>query len=117
MSSLDAALSRLREFEGVERLILLGHDGLVVRQLGGSAEDHEVIAAGVPGLAAAARTLGGSAGTGPFRTGVLEFERGVIIVLSLSPELLLALVLRPGVGFAPLLAELRRQRQRLIELL
>jgi hypothetical protein len=37
----------------------------------------------------------------------------VVIVTSLPPELLLALILRPGVGFAPLLRELGQERTRL----
>jgi hypothetical protein len=35
----------------------------------------------------------------------------VAVVVALSDELLLALLLRPGVGFAPLLTRVRRDRE------
>jgi predicted regulator of Ras-like GTPase activity (Roadblock/LC7/MglB family) len=117
MSKLDAALARLRDNEGVEQLILLGRDGLVVTQVGVQPGEDEPVAARIPGLALACEALGKAAGRGGFLTSVLEFEHGVVIVLLLSPELLLGVVVRPRVGFGPLLRELRAERDRLIELL
>jgi hypothetical protein len=49
-------------------------------------------------------------------TAVLELDDGVAIVTTLSPEMLLAILVRSGVGFTSLLRELRRERGRLAEL-
>jgi predicted regulator of Ras-like GTPase activity (Roadblock/LC7/MglB family) len=117
MSELDSALNRLRAHDGVEQLILLGRDGLVVRQLGAQPGEDESLAARIPGLTTACEALGRTAERGRFLTSVLEFERGTVIVLTLASDLLLAVLIRPGVGFAPLLRELRSQRNRLIDLL
>jgi predicted regulator of Ras-like GTPase activity (Roadblock/LC7/MglB family) len=116
-TSLDEALARLREHEGVEHLILLGRDGLVVRHSGTGPIEEETIAARVPALAAACERLAGPLGHDDFRTAVLEFGQGVAIVVSISPDLLLAVLVEAGAGFAPLLRELRRERSRLAELI
>lgn len=118
MIQLDEVLSRLRSHEGVEQVLLVGSDGLLVRHLGqGGGADPETLAAMVPGLATASSTLGRAVGRGTFSTAVVELSEGVIIVVALSPDLLAAAVVRPGVGFAPLLRELRGERSRLAALL
>jgi predicted regulator of Ras-like GTPase activity (Roadblock/LC7/MglB family) len=117
MSELDAVLADLRGHPGVDHLILLGRDGLVVRHIGHRDGDEEAVAARVPGVEAACRALGAAASRGSFTTAVVEFEQGVAIVVSLPGELLLAALVRPDVGFAPLLREVRRSRQRLADLL
>lgn len=117
MTQLDQALSRLMDHPGVEHLILLGQDGLLVRQLEkAEAIDGETVAAMAPGVVTACTAFARAAGRGAFATAVLELADAVAIVTSLPPDLLLAIVLRPGVGFAPLLAELGRERSRLASL-
>ena len=116
MSELESALDRLRGHAGVNDLILLGRDGLVIRHVGTGRND-EPVAARVPGITAACAALGAAAGTGSFSTAVLEFDAGVVIVTILSAEMYLALLLRPGVGFAPLLRALRQERRVIAQLL
>jgi predicted regulator of Ras-like GTPase activity (Roadblock/LC7/MglB family) len=118
MASLEDALAELRAQDGVRHLLLLGNDGLLVRHLGErDGVDEETLAAMVPGVASACGALARAAGAGSFASAVLEFDSGVGILASLSPELLLLLVLRPGVGFAPLLRQVRQQRGGLADLL
>lgn len=117
MTQLDTALSSLAAHPGVEHLLLLGRDGLLIRQHGADSVDADVVAAMVPGVASACTALADAAGRGGFSTAVLELEQGVALVCALSADLLLALLLRPGVGFAPLLREVRGQRGQLAELL
>ena len=117
MSELDAVLSDLHGQEGVEHIILLGRDGLVVQHLGSGAGDEEGVAARVPGVAAACRSLGEASGRGSFSTAVVEYEHGVAIVVALPGDLMLAALVRSEVGFAPLLRQLRNNRDTLIELL
>lgn len=101
----------------MRHVLLLGRDGLLVRHLGTDAIDVETVAAMVPTLASAAGSLGEATRLGDLATAVLELGEGVTIVVSLPDELLLALVLDPGVGFAPLLREARAERDRLAALL
>lgn len=117
MSQLDTALAELRGHPGVAQLILLGRDGLVVQSTGAGEMDEESVAARIPGIEAACRELGRTGLLGTFSTAVMEYEHGVAIVVSLQEDLLLAALVEPGVGFAPLLRDLRRQRENLAELL
>lgn len=113
MSELDQALSALRAHEGVEHVLVLGRDGLLIQHEGGGELDAETVSAMVPGIASAARGLAGAAGRGDVSTVVMRFDAGVAVVDVLSPDLLLAVLLRDGVGFAPLLRDLPRERARL----
>lgn len=118
MSELDQVLSRLRGHPGVQQVVLLGRDGLLVRQTGeGAGIEPDVLAAMVPDVASTCATLGHSGDPGEFATAVVEYAAGVVIIVSLPDELLLALVLRSDVGFAPLLREVRAERARLVALL
>ncbi|MEX2570612.1 MAG: roadblock/LC7 domain-containing protein [Gemmatimonadota bacterium] len=117
MSQLQSTLERLGEHEGVEHVVLLGGDGLVIQHVGLGVTEAETVAARIPGLASASQALGTATGQGDFVTAALEHESGVTIVVALSGDLLLAIVIRAGVGFAPLLRDLRSQRARLIDLL
>lgn len=117
MPELDERLHRLFEFPGVEQLVLCGRDGLAIRRIGGDESDAESLAAAAPALVQAADVLGTASSSGRLRTAVLELDRGVCIVAALSREVLLAIVVERGVGFASLIHELRSQRQPLLDLL
>jgi len=118
MPQLDDVLSRIKMHAGVEHIFLLGGDGLLVRHIGEPRTlEVETVAAMIPGLGAACASLGRVGDLGSMVTAVVEFERGVAIVLALSHELLLAIVLEPGVGFAALLRDLRQERAALASLL
>jgi predicted regulator of Ras-like GTPase activity (Roadblock/LC7/MglB family) len=113
MSELDRALSSIRGHEGVEHVLVLGRDGLLIQHSGVGALDAEDVAAMVPGIVSAASGLGSAAGQGEAATVVVRFRQGVAVVEELSPDLLLAVLLRADVGFAALLRELSRERERL----
>jgi len=118
MSQLDQALTSLQSHAGVRHLLLLGHDGLLIRHLGqGALPEAETVAAMVPALANACQALGRASGSGGFTSVVVELEAAVAIVVSLSAELLLAVIVEPHVGFAPLLRAARQERARLAALL
>jgi predicted regulator of Ras-like GTPase activity (Roadblock/LC7/MglB family) len=116
MSQLDAALQSLRAHAGVEHVLVLGRDGLLIQHVGENGLDAETVSAMVPGLAQAAHGLGGASGMGAAVTSVVQLANGVAVVTVLSDELLLALLLSAGVGFAPLLRELAERRASLAEL-
>jgi predicted regulator of Ras-like GTPase activity (Roadblock/LC7/MglB family) len=116
MSELDQALDAIRGHAGVEHVLVLGRDGLLIQHAGGGALDAETVSAMVPGLAGAASALGSAAGLGRAGTVAVRFDAGVALVTVLSDELLLAVLLRDGVGFAPLLRELAERRESLAAL-
>jgi predicted regulator of Ras-like GTPase activity (Roadblock/LC7/MglB family) len=113
MTQLDDALRGLKAHEGVEHVLLVGTDGLLVRHIGDSGDpDPERVAAMLPGVLTASSSLARSAGGGRSSTVVIEMEDGVAIAASVSAELLLAVLVRAGVGFGALLRSLRRERGR-----
>jgi predicted regulator of Ras-like GTPase activity (Roadblock/LC7/MglB family) len=116
MSELDRALASIRGHEGVEHVLVLGRDGLLIQHSGGAELDAETVSAMVPGIASAAGGLGSAAGLGAATTVVMRLADGVAVVDVLSPDLLLAVLLRDGVGFGPLLRDLARDRDRLASL-
>ncbi|MDQ3555575.1 MAG: roadblock/LC7 domain-containing protein [Gemmatimonadota bacterium] len=113
MSELDRALDALSEHPGVQHVLILGRDGLLVQHQGSEEVDPEAIAALVPGLASACAALGEATGRGDFRTAVAQMNGGVAVVTALADDLLLAILLRAGVGFAPLLREVASRREAL----
>ncbi|MGH7457970.1 MAG: roadblock/LC7 domain-containing protein [Longimicrobiaceae bacterium] len=113
MSELDRFLDQTREHQGVEHVFLLGADGLLVRYAGDGEVDAETVAAMVPGVANGAAELARSAGWNGFSSAVMELGEGVGVVVRLSDDLLMAVLLRAGVGFAPLLHDLRANRERI----
>ena len=116
MSELDRALANLRSHEGVEHVLVLGRDGLLIQHSGDGELDAETVSAMVPGISSAANGLASAAGRGGVSTVVARFDAGVAVVDVLSPDLLVAVLLREGVGFAPLLRELARRREQLASL-
>jgi predicted regulator of Ras-like GTPase activity (Roadblock/LC7/MglB family) len=117
MPQLDDVLSRIKTHEGVEHIFLLGGDGLLVRHIGEPRTlEVDTVAAMVPGLGAACASLGRVGELGAMSTAVIEFARGVVIVVALSKELILAIVVRPGIGFSALLRDLRQERAALANL-
>jgi predicted regulator of Ras-like GTPase activity (Roadblock/LC7/MglB family) len=110
MSELDDALDRIRGHDGVEHVLVLGSDGLLIQHAGSGALDPETVSAMVPGVVQSAAALGSAAGTGAAQTVVARLERGVAVVQALSDDVLLAVLVRPDVGFAPLLHDLAESR-------
>jgi predicted regulator of Ras-like GTPase activity (Roadblock/LC7/MglB family) len=116
MAELESIVEQFRKHEGVEHVLLAGRDGLLVHHSGVEGLDGETIAALAPGLAASCEALGDAAQQGSVATVAIEWEHGVGIVASISADLLLVLLLRQGLGFAPLLRSIQEQRGSLAEL-
>jgi predicted regulator of Ras-like GTPase activity (Roadblock/LC7/MglB family) len=110
MPPLDTALAALGAHPGVEHVLVLGRDGLLIQHAGGAGLDAETVSAMAPGVAQAAAELGRAAGLGEAQTVAVRLENGVALLATLSADLLLAVLLRDGVGFAPLLRELAERR-------
>lgn len=115
MTSIQELVRALSARDGVEAVVLLGRDGLVVDAQSTSDVDAERLAAVVPLVVGAADDLGGQVSRGDASTIVLEYERGVAIVSPLGSDAIL-LVLATLQETGSLLYELRRNRSRLATL-
>jgi predicted regulator of Ras-like GTPase activity (Roadblock/LC7/MglB family) len=113
MSELQSAVAELRVHAGVEHVLLIGLDGLLIHHSGDGPLDVETIAALAPGLATACTSVGDAAGSLGFSTAAIEWEGGVGILSTVSDDMLLIVLLLPNIGFAPVLRSIRQQRERL----
>jgi len=96
--------------DGVEAVVVLGRDGLVIDGRTAPPLDAEHLAAHVPALVAAAEELAGQSARGPLVTSVLEYESGMAVVCALSDEALLLVLVHPSANLGALLFDLRRHR-------
>lgn len=115
MTSIQDLVRALRARDGVDAVVLLGRDGLVIDAQSSSTADPERLAALVPLVVGAAEELGIQAARGGVATAILEFERGVAIISPLGTDAVL-LVLTTLQETGALLYELRRNRSRLATL-
>ncbi len=110
MPTLRELTEAIQSRPGVESVVILGADGLLI-ETHDSAQSHaEAIAARVPAVAIAASQLGDSANSGAASMGLLEFERGYGVFLRLSQHVLLFVAAAPEVDLSGLLFDLRRYR-------
>ncbi|MBI4502956.1 MAG: roadblock/LC7 domain-containing protein [Gemmatimonadetes bacterium] len=117
MATIRDVVQALGRREGVDAVIVLGRDGLTIDAAAANGLDADGLAALVPSVAAACTRLGNAALRGEFTSGVVEFGRGMVVVTVLTPEVLLAMVVAPGVNIGALLFELHRHRAAIAGLL
>lgn len=96
--------------DGVEGVVLLGRDGLVIDGRTAPGMDMDHVAAHVPALVTAADELSGRVGRGGLITAVLEYEKGMAVVTTLTTDALLVLLVKPTTNLGALLLDLRRHR-------
>lgn len=116
MATIRDLVGAIHKRDGVDAVIVLGRDGLVIdSQLDGrtSADD---IAAHVPSILSAADELGSAGALATLNTAVLEYPGGLVILSSLSPEAVLLVLTQPGPNLGQLLFELRRNREHIAAL-
>jgi len=109
-------VAAIRQREGVDAAILLGHDGLLIDSQIAPGLDAEDMAARIPAIIGPAHEFGAAIRRGPLRTAVLEHDQGFAIVSVLSDEALLLVLVAPGGNVGQLLFELRRNREHIAAL-
>lgn len=115
MATIRDLVAALRRRDGVDAVVVLGRDGLLIDgQAEGLAADD--LAAHVPAIVNAGDELGRAAGRPGLTTAVLEFPETLAIVSALSADALLLVLTRPGSHVGPLLFDLRRHREQLASL-
>jgi len=116
MPSIRDLVAALRQREGVDAAIVLGHDGLLIDSQVAPGLDPEDVAARIPGVIGSAEELGSTIGRGELLTTVLEHRNGLAIISVLSPEAILLVLLSPRANIGQLLYELRRNREHIAAL-
>lgn len=116
MPSIRDLVTAIRQREGVDAAIVLGHDGLLIDSQLAPGLDAEGVAARIPAIIAPAQELSTATGRGELVTAVLEHENGLAIVSVLSSEAILFVLLTPRANIGQLLFELRRNRHHIAAL-
>jgi predicted regulator of Ras-like GTPase activity (Roadblock/LC7/MglB family) len=117
MPTIRDVVQALGSRDGIDAVIVLGHDGLMIDGRTDDDFDSDGVAALVPSIVDSCSRLGAAGGRGEFRTSVQEFKSGLAIVAELTDESLLAILVRPGTNIGDLLYDLRRHRASIAELL
>jgi predicted regulator of Ras-like GTPase activity (Roadblock/LC7/MglB family) len=124
--TLKQLVEAIVQHEGVEAVLIIGRDGLLVDgRAGSSPVDLDALAAHLPRVLTAATALGNatngdvptSGGRGELLTTVMEFERGLALAAVLSSDASLLVLLRGGANAGPLLYDLRRFRGRIASII
>ena len=110
MPTLRELTEAIQNRPGVESVVILGADGLLIETHQSARNDAEAIAARVPAVSMAVSQLGGASGTGHASMGILEFDHGYGAFMSLSEQVLLYVSAGASVDLSGLLYDLRRHR-------
>jgi len=117
MPTIRDVVQALGRRQGVKAVIVLGRDGLPIDALSRNGLDSDGVAALIPALVTACGSLGAAAACGPFDSGVVEFEGGMAMVTAVTPDTLLAVLVRPDTNIGALLYEIRKHRPAIAKLL
>ena len=107
----------LRQRPGVDAVLVLGKDGLLIEGFAAPGLNNEDLAARVPALVSEAESLGEATMQGLVNTAILEHQRGYAIVATLADDTLLLILLRPSADLGGLLFDVRRYRGNIASLI
>ena len=111
MPTLRELTEVIQQRPGVQAVVILGADGLVIETHDAQHNNNaDALAARAPAVAMAARQLGHAALAGDAQVVVLEFERGYGLIFRLSPNAMLFVSAAPDIALSDLLFDLRRHR-------
>jgi predicted regulator of Ras-like GTPase activity (Roadblock/LC7/MglB family) len=117
MPNIRDVVQALGNREGVEGVILLGHDGLTIDSFVSANLDSDSVSALIPSVIDSCSRVGAESGREQLITGVMEFSGGFAIIAQLTPETLLAILAKSDANIGSLLYDLRRHRVAIAELL
>ena len=107
----------LRQRPGVDAVLVLGRDGLLIEGFAAPGLNNDDLAARVPALVSEAEALGKAAMQGGLATAIVENEKGYAIIAALADDTLLLLLLRPSADLGGLLFDVRRYRGNIASLI
>ena len=106
----------IRQRNGIEAVVVLGRDGLLIDSQGTLNLDAEGLAARVPGIVAAADEIGATTGRGTMRMAVIEQENGYALVSAVGEDALLCGLTTRNADLGSLLYDVRRHRESIARL-
>lgn len=117
MPNIRDVVQALGSREGVDGVILLGHDGLTIDSCVSGNLDTDSVSALVPSVVDGCDRAGAELAYGKLQTCVVEYNGGLAIIAQLTPETLLSVLVKSDVNVGSLLYDLRRYRVAIAELL
>ena len=116
MPNIRDLVAAIRQREGVDAAIVLGHDGLLIDSQIAPGLEAEDMAARIPAIVGPANELGAAIRFGDLQTAVLEHQTGLAIISVLSDEAMLLVLVTSRANIGQLLLELRRNREHIAAL-
>ena len=117
MATIRDVVEALSRRTGVDAVVVVGRDGLLIDSRTANGLDPEGVAALLPSVINQMAQLGDAGGRGEFGTAVLEFGRGLAVVAVLNADALLIVLVQPATNVGALLFDLRRHRSAIAGLL
>lgn len=117
MPTIRDLTAAIRQRPGIEAVVVLGRDGLLIdSQSATGGFDAEGLAARVPGIVAAADDIGTATDKGEMRIALVEHEHGYAVVSSVGDDALLCVLTTPAADLGSLLYDVRRHRDSIARL-
>ncbi len=116
MPTIRDLTAAIRQRPGIEAVVILGRDGLLIDSQGTLTLDAEGLAARVPGIVAAADEIGITTGRGTMRIAVIEQEVGFAVVSSIGEDAVLCVLTTRDADLGSLLYDVRRHRESIARL-
>jgi len=111
MPTIRDLTAAIRQRAGVEAVVVLGRDGLLIDCQSANAIDSEDLAARVPGIVASADEVGGATGKGALRISLIEYESGYAVISAVGSDAVLFVLTSPTADLGSLLHDVRRHRE------
>ena len=109
--------SALRQRPGVDAVLILGKDGLLIEGFAAPGLNNEDLAARFTARVSESEALGGATVQGSMNTAILEYQKGYAIVAALADDTLLLVLLRQSADLGGLLFDVRRYRGNIASLI
>ncbi|MEO5590553.1 MAG: roadblock/LC7 domain-containing protein [Gemmatimonadaceae bacterium] len=116
MATIRDLMVVIRQRPGIEAVVVLGRDGLLIDSQGPLQLDSEGLAARIPGIVSAADEIGATTGRGAMRIAVIEQEDGYAVVSSVGDDALLCVLTSRSADLGSLLYDVRRHRESIARL-
>lgn len=103
-------VATLSKRDGVEAVVLLSRDGMVIDGYTKPGLDAEQLAAHVPQMVSSSDEMSATAARGNLITGIFEYERGYAVLCTLAVDAMLLVLMHQSANLGALITDIRRHR-------